>query len=282
MKKALVLITLLSVLLAGGMAFVFSDVDSARDRVTITEVPVFGDAAAANGLEVLVRTHYDRRLFWDTVYRTGFSSAQTAFLFSQARLKETPPREYGGVLLDTGIEYGFDMSPEGGQSGLAAAYRELFDRTPAGSKGKATVRLGDYYDCYPIRGTVDVPGYTLGWGAGFSADMEPEPGTEAYIILAFQDFFQIPVLEEETVDIFVTKNADGSMGGYGGGSTESDAFYIQTLSALTDDMCFFAFDAHTIKGNVADTSLIPEATGFTAFHMRRTASCGMGKNCRAS
>lgn len=261
MKKALVLMILLIVLSVSGMVLVFTVTNNVRDQVEITAISKFGDASAAEGLEVLARTHYNRHLFWNTTYRTDTAAVQTGFLFSQTQIDENAPKEYSGVYMETGTQYGFDLRQEGKQSGIAAAYKELFDRTPAGTEATATLKLKDYYDFYPMGVTLDMPGNTLGWSEDYVADAAPEPGAEEYIIRAFEDFFRIPVIEDETIDISVTKNADGSTGGYGSGSTDSDAFYIRSLNALTDDVCYFTFNSHTGNGDVVDTSLIPGGYG---------------------
>ena len=261
MKKALVLTIALIALSVSAMMFVFVVTDAARNQVNITETAIFGDVSTADGLEILVRTHYGHHLFWDTTYQTDTAKAQTNYLFSQSQINEYPPEEYSGVYLESEIEYDFNLRQEGEQSGIAVAYKELFDQTPVGVEGTTTVRLKDYYDFYPMRVTLDMPGNTLGWSSDYYTGAAPEPGTEEYIIRAFEDFFQIPVIDDETVNISITKNADGSVGGYGGGSTDSDSFYISTLSALTDDVCYFTFDSHTMNGNVVDTSLIPGGYG---------------------
>lgn len=265
MKKALVLTVVLIILSACGMVFAFADINAARDQVIITETAKFGDISAADGLEVLVRTQYDHHLFWDTTYQTDQSAARTNYRFSHTQVYENSPMEYSGVQMETAIQYGFDFASDGKQSGISAAYKELFDRTPTGTEGSATVRLKDYYEFYPIQTTLDMPGNLLSWSSDFYTDTALEPGTETYVTLAFKDFFRIPVMEDETVDISVTKNIDGSMGGYGSGSTEGDAFYLWTLSTLTDDACYFTFNPHTTKGNVIDTSLIPG--GYGIYHL---------------
>lgn len=265
MKKALVLTIALIILSISGMAFAFADINAARDQVVLTKNVKYGDDSAVEKLEVHVRTHYDYHLFWDTVYQTDKESVQTNFLFSHAQAYDNPPMEYSGAQMEIDIEYGFGPILGNKQQSIKAAYNELIDRTPAGTEGSATIRLKDYYDFYPFMFTLDVPGYTLTWGSDFSTNFTPEPGTETYIILEFLNFFRIPVIDDQTIDIYVTKSADGSIGGYGRGDTDSDAFYIWTLSALTDQACYFTFNTHTKNGNVVDTSFIPGGYGIYNF-----------------
>lgn len=261
MKKALLLILALAVLGACGMGYVFAETNAAKDQVAITELAQYGDTAAADGLEITVRTHYDSRLFWDTTYVTETAQAQTDFLFSQAQINFDRPWEYSGVASSSSVEYGFDMAAEGENKGIAAAYQALFERTSPGSEQTETVYLKDYYEYYPLSVTLEFPDCFLSWDGNYAVDEEPVWGTEEYIIRSFQKFFRIPVLEQETTEISVSKNVDGSIGGMGSDSTESDAFYLWTMSTLIENGCFFTFDTHTNQGAVVDTSLIPGGYG---------------------
>ncbi len=254
MKKALVLTIALIILSISGMAFAFADINAARDQVVLTKNVKYGDDSAAEKLEVQVRTHYDYHLFWDTVYQTDKESVQTNYLFSHTQVYENPPMEYSGVDMQTYYE-----------PGIKVAYKELFDRTPAGTEGSTTIRLKDYYDFYPMLFTLDIPGVTLNWSSDFYIDPVPEPETESYFILEFLNFFRVPVIDDETIHISVTKTADGDIGGYGSGNTESDTFYIRTWSTFTDNACYFTFDTHTKYGNVVDTSFIPGGYGIYSF-----------------
>lgn len=88
-----------------------------------------------------------------------------------------------------------------------------------------------------------------------------EPGTETYVILGFRDFFKIPVIADEQVEISVSKGAGGRGISYGLKSTDSDSFSIRSESALTDDACYFTFTTRTVYGDIVDTNLIPGGYG---------------------
>ena len=62
------------------------------------------------------------------------------------------------------------------------------------------------------------------------------------------------------MEISVGKSTDGGWVSSGSGSTESDRFDLYTVSAVADNACYFAFDAHTQLENLVDVSQI--AGGF--------------------
>lgn len=76
---------------------------------------------------------------------------------------------------------------------------------------------------------------------------------------AWNDFFKIPVLEEEYMTFRLAKGSDGELfvttdysitkGG--------DDFGFNVQSCDTEDASYFFFDAHSLNGRVVDTSLIP-------------------------
>ena len=66
---------------------------------------------------------------------------------------------------------------------------------------------------YPICVMLDLPGVNLAWSGNFYADMagtDVQPGSEVYVIQHFQEFFQIPVLEGEQIEISVEVDDEGN------------------------------------------------------------------------
>ena len=142
-------------------------------------------------------------------------------------------------------------------TGLDLAYYELFQDTAPGEEKSRTIRLKDYMEYYPLGGYVEVPMLTVGLGGRLAyqySEWTPE-------MEALTEYFKIPVLEEETREISIARHRDGDLHGLGGGSTDSDAFQLWTLSAVTEEACYFVFDAHTTDGNIVDLSLIKGGFG---------------------
>jgi hypothetical protein len=252
MKKALALLLALTILSACGMAFVFLRVYAARDQVAFTPANVRG-GAAADGLEVSVRTSYGGHLSWNTAFQTGSGAAQTEYRFFQTGYRPKPTRENSGVTISQDTDY----------AALEPEYEKLARQTPAGMTGKKTVRLRDYYEYYPLGVGFDMPGFsmTLGWGsvndAGQTAALD-----------AFERFFKIPVPPDETGEIGVTRDAAGNVFGRTSGFSGS----LYSICALADDACYFTFDTHMEDGTQCDTSLIPGGYGVYCLPHRKNAA----------
>lgn len=257
MKKTLACFFLLLAAVAGGTAAVFSQVYAARDQVRIKQETLYGDPAAAQGLTAHIPAQYQHHLFWNTDCTFGEETqAVTSYEFSAIQ-KEEPPQEREPFLeMNNQIWYGYDSEAK---EGLPLAYQELFDDTPAGSENSRVIHLKDYYETYPLQLGLEFPVYSsvMSQDVFLSESIDPD---EAQLYRAFEEFFQIPVLVEETMEISVGKSTDGGWVSSGSGSTESDRFDLYTVSAVADDACYFAFDAHTQLENLVDVSQI--AGGF--------------------
>jgi hypothetical protein len=263
-RKALTLTLLLLAISIGGICFAHISVNGARDQVVLTEDVLYGDKTIAAGLKIRLDTHYDYRLFWNiasTIAAGAEPRCDTEYTFSSRELRQDPPVVHSGVVLNSGVPR-LDMYLNEEQTGINVAYRELSDETPLGEDNAKVINLKDYYDYYPLTVSLGFPGTDLAWPGTFWADItDPDPGTETYVILAFRDFFKIPVIEDEQIEISVRKGADGRGTSYGLGSTDSDSFRIRSESALTDDACYFTFTTRTSHEDIVDTSLIPGGYG---------------------
>jgi hypothetical protein len=251
-KKAFALALVLLFLSVGGMAYVFAKTDAAKAQVTFAKTVKYGDDAAAEGLEVTDCTDYNNHLFWNSTYSALSDAAKTDFSFFSGKQDSTVPEPYG-VSIGNNMWALWNWPNPGGSDKLPSAqkaYQELLDETPAGQERSETFKLRDYYDYYPLEVHINVPGKTVDSGGFFA---------ESYAN-KFQDFFKIPVLEDETVTITVEKGMNGSAGS-GSSSTESDTFYFSSISAMTDDACYFTFDPHSSEGKLMDTSAIPGGYG---------------------
>ena len=259
MRKAFGLFILLLALGVGGCYLIYQTVGAQRDQVTIEENVLWGDASAVEDLTVECRTHYKEYLFWDTVYKPGNEAqATTEYTFSATPIREEAPVEYEGVHLESYQVYGFDFNlREEERTGLDLAYYELFQETQPGEEKTKTIRLRDYQEYYSLSGYVEVPMLSIGL-EGRMAFLYSEWTPEMETLV---EYFKIPVLEEETVEISIIKNNDSSLHGIGSGSTDSEAFQMWTIGDVTEDACYFVFDAHTTNGNIVDLSEIKGGFG---------------------
>lgn len=274
MRKALIVMALLFSLSVGGTAAVFARVNEQRDQVVLTERILFGNVSHAEGLSVTARSHMDGHLHWATTRIIGAQPETT----TDFRFTAEEEREYNidyepeglrihGLhdLVHRGSNWDEKETSEG-LSGLDLAYWELFQQAQPGEENKeAIIRIGDYYDYYPIEVTVQLPNYefnTAGFEEGYYlARDEAEENQMRLLGLALQNYLKIPVLQTQTMWISVDKRENGLMGGYGSGSGDGDHFWMNTYNALTDDGCYFILSNRSADGVIMDFSQIPGGYG---------------------
>lgn len=289
MRKALCAVLLLAALAVGALVGIGRTVHADRAAVQLTETTLYGDADAAEKLTIRRRATLRGRLYWDIFYVTP--AARDEFVTDPAgditvNYQYYPTRqhyfeyEYGadiGVRMENFLEYGianaghgtvefFDEMPE--PYGLNRAYKELFDRTAPGEEGKMEVHLADYMDYYPLAISIGVPDDS-GWYSMTENEYQEihlyaeEDDGWSKTFADFRQFFRIPVLADETVQISVGKRMDGSLGTMGSGTGNSDSFYLEPISAWSEQrrVIWFTFGSHTTEGDVVDTSLIPGGYG---------------------
>lgn len=260
MRKATIAALLLVVLSVGGVCFAASGVYEAHDQVVLTETVVYGDRAAANGLTVRLDDMYGRHLFWDTTCTMGTRmQTETQYSFSASEISESRARTYSGISM--GAQPSFETS-QGAETEMGRAYQELYDSLEPGESTSVTFRLKDYMDDYPISVSLDLPGAYDSIEGEETPDWIPDPGTPYYALLKIRDYFKIPVLEEECYEVSIQKyEADNVSSSRGMDVAGSDHFYMTTYSDLTDDACYFTFDAHSEEGKLMDLSQLPEGYG---------------------
>lgn len=260
MRKATMAALLLLILSVGGVCFAASGVYEAHDQVVLTETVVYGDRAAANGLTVRLDDMYGRHLFWDTTYAIDTQTrTETKYSFSASEISESRPRTYSGISM--GAQPSFETS-QGAETEMGRAYQELYDSLKPGESTSVTFRLKDYMDYYPISVSLDLPGVYDSIEGEETPDWVPDRGSPYYALLKIRDYFRIPVLEEECYEVSIQKyEASNVSGSRGMDVAGSDHFYMSTFSDLTDDACYFTFDAHSQEGKLMDLSRLPEGYG---------------------
>ena len=265
MKKLLVLLCLLLALGLLTVCAIGAAVREGGDRVTLTPRPLYGDPAAAQGATVSMLAHLDEHLRWDITYPIG-GEAKADYRISLRELSFERNPSLSGIHMYEDIKYGLDTrKPPEELTGIEKAYRELFDRTEPGTKGRVEIRLQDYYTYYPLRIDVNLPG-TLWHGLDYE-DMESNDyANERAVWDAFREFFRIPIPADlPSFEISVVKNVDGGIGGCGSSAPKEGAHYsLYAETAYTSDTCSMAINNRYGEGYV-DTSLIPGGYGIYSF-----------------
>ncbi|MBO7176494.1 MAG: hypothetical protein J6W14_03910, partial [Clostridia bacterium] len=268
MKRILIAMALLLAVALTAPCLIGAELSAARDRVEITEQALFGDPALAAGATVHQTAQLDEHLLWQTAYPVG-GAPSTDYRFSARTLSFPYQVSYSGIRLNDSIRPGLNLrEPFDAMSGIEVAYYELFQETEPGTRSTKRVRLQDYYTYYPLRITIDLPG-TL-WFGGDIEDVQDEAYVNERLVWEkFTEFFKIPIPEDlPAIEISVTKNEDGNIGGTG--SHWDDKFYaLYVEAAYNADTCFFAInnrigDIGEASGYI-DTSLIPGGYGIYSF-----------------
>lgn len=143
--------------------------------------------------------------------------------------------------------------------------KKLLADIPAGDREKRvklhTKELLDYYilsGWISGEGDIDMNFNILCDSEGSDYELEWAKNWKAW-----NDFFRIPVLDDEYYDVGLTKGSDGEIyetTDYGTAEGDDD-FYFNVQSCDTDEAAYFFFESHSMSGNVVDTSLIPGGYG---------------------
>ena len=274
MRKTLILTLCLALVSIVCICFAHSTLAQKHDEVVVTENVLYGDRAEADGVTVELSTHYNYHLFWDTEYVVGEApKTKTEYDFSSKEKYSHGDWENRGIQVFSDFEFGMDLNnPD--PRGIEKAYHELFEQAEPGQELEKEIYLADYCEYYPLRIEIDLENCPLHWVHNvYERDDVPlgpqilhYDGRNTGYYEVFTDYFKIPVLPEETVNIHVTKGADGGIHGSGGGwgSGDGDRFDLYSLSVVGEDNCYFVFDAHSYEGKIMDMSLLPDGYGIFA------------------
>lgn len=268
MKRLLPLLCLLLMLGAAAVCAIGASVASGQDTVVLTPHPLYGDPAAAEGATVSLLAHLDEHLRWDVTYPIG-GEAEADYRFSMRQLNFDRDAHYAGIQLYEDFEYGLDTRAAFTDLvGLEVAYYELFRDTAPGTKGTATIRLQDYYTYYPVRIDISLPG-TLWHGIDYEDLASNDYVNERAVWDAFRTFFRIPVPADlPAIEISVTKNVDGSIGGTGSSGFGTEKSYsLWSEAAYTSDACYLTIN-NRYGEKYVDTSLIPGGYGIYRFNYK--------------
>lgn len=277
MRKNMIAVTaavLCGVILLSFMATV---IYSGREAVQITQTVSEGDGSAVEGLVIHTALEHENQMFWEMDYRPGQTpSLKTDFTFLQWEKEWEYEVTFSGLRIEHGLHNGGwgsmidDLDRENAE-GLDAAFLELYEEAlleKPGTEVKKTIYLKDYYDYYPVGFEWDYPSIPL--ASGGYLGLTPRENTEAYNEIAdvYGEFFKIPVLENEVLELHMTLREGGLINNYGHGGAYSedpdayDSFYLYTIDpVLTADAGYFTIEKRTNNGQEVDTSQIPGGWG---------------------
>lgn len=249
MKKNILIISLLAIFILGSFTFALASLLPQRDNVQFSETVLFGNPKAAEGLTINYKNHFDYHLFWDTIWTVGTSpeSAVTDYRFSVRGDRETESADPAITLNSHAFDTYNNMN---GIRVLDEAYEKMAADAVPNEEITRVVYLADYFEYYPMEVTLNLPGFN---------QREVQRPTQ----LAFQEFFKIPVLPGDTMELRYWLGTDGSVSTHSSYGTDT-LFHAETESVLTEDTCYFTFTTITRGRLYVDTSLIPGGFGIYA------------------
>lgn len=232
-----------------------------RNQVAVEHTVLYGDPAAAEGLEAVCRTAFQDQLFWETTIRPGASpEVETSYDFSFKKQVSSYAQDCGFNMSSTS-SYDVSYLESVGVSSqpLEDAIAELEAETGIGEMKSRRYPLQQFFDNYLIEYYIYFP-YTQ--GRSLLVDVDET---------VFSDFFRIPVLPEEQIVItcdktdypseVISKEVEGG-------------FPTRTCSVFTEDVIYFSFDNVTGDGRYVDTSLIPGGYGIYRLPYTKETSSG--------
>lgn len=266
MKKLIALIFILVPLSFGVITAITVDINKNKDTVTYTEKTLYGDAYFANGAVIQTSSAYQNHLVWDSVYTIGEKS-QTNFSFYYTHHYKSKNINVTPLFFDNTASFSLDLDmPASEQSGLSKIVREFYDSLKYGEEKSTTVKLSDYYEYYPLEINLHLQNLNLNisedsFASGNSLYSVSEQN-EKKIYEDICSFFKIPVLENEYVDIYVSKHSTGTTGiGFGYTDKNADHYSMNTYSVYNENAIYFTISNLTENGATVDFSHVPGGYG---------------------
>ena len=262
MRKVTIIMFIILLLTLGGTCFAAVKIYDSHDEVTLTEMTAWGNKDSIQDLTMQMNIMYKDRLRWKTmVPMSNPEEAVTEYTSSITPVFADFDRDSGlsmELFLYTDIVQ--DNIMQGSLEGVTRAYAELADTIGPGEEAETEIYLKDYMDFYEYTIRLKIPGTDIYRNAGWS-NKAVKQEQEKYAIEKLNEFFKIPVLEDERHSITIGKNEHGEIYHTGSGNGENDLFYMWTFNSIAENELYFTFDTHSRDGVVVDTGLIPGGYG---------------------
>ncbi|MDE7326853.1 MAG: hypothetical protein K2N63_11340 [Lachnospiraceae bacterium] len=196
MKKSLYLVLLLAGLSFLSLLVAVGIIRGGSSRVAITQEIVAGDQKAAAGITLSLASHLNGRLFWNTEYTIGDGGGiQSEFTFSSSRVSWGWEQWEAGIYIGTNSNV-FDKKTSMAQTASGFALPKISADVVGRMEGMEyveTVRIGDYYEKYPLVFRV--------WGSSVQYD------SYSKAVGYLTNFFHIPT-SQDRMEVYVKKYSD--------------------------------------------------------------------------
>ena len=256
MKKLICLFLCLVLVCGTACGLLAAGIGQSREAVSMEFTPVFGDAEYLSGAEVDFNVMFGKHLLWQNRWSPEMGErAESGFSYSLLGRQPEESVEYPGLQLRVSPAENLGGYAGKRENDLDRAFRERFDSVKPGERKSFELRIADYLEFYPLSGRLQLPGLTMNYFDSFNEQ-------EVQFITKLEEFFRIPVLPDEVLEIEVDRSSDGATTGIGYGSKEEyDSYYMETVGFVAQDACYFTFSPKTAKGANVDTSHIPGGYG---------------------
>ena len=206
MRKSIWILTALTLCAVLVVTAAASSLQGSRDEIIVTEETVAGDPAAAKGLQVQTTLNLQRQMFWKTSYEVcAEPEAETDFRFYQSRQQHPYEERMGDVTISLasknfGISGRVSLDAEDHDADLMMEpVKDVASRTNAGETRTEVVQMCQYYDWYPLQ--MDPISH------GVDGLMFIKTAQSVFL----QQYFRIPVPEEDCIEVTVQKNENGEV-----------------------------------------------------------------------
>lgn len=251
MKRALFAFTALLTATAVVFVVALATILPTTEKVTFSANPQYlvGDPANVQGLQLVAETQMDGQLHWTTTFSpAGSPSSESQFRFSAQsepvlyHPSTTNPQLTISSFISTTVTEGdvFDSNSTS-YPGYREMVQDVASRAPAqGGSYTETVVLRDYLDFYPI--SIEVYDWEL-------------EGYSFYETVDLSSVFPIPISGNETAEITVTVQPDGTISGFSFYAPEMP--YITAKVVYFQDAFYVPFPYDVMDLGLDDTAVTP-------------------------
>lgn len=259
MTRKILIVLILALLGVGGIVLSHVEIGGSIKDITYEEVPLVGDAKAAEGLEMTLRRWAVPNLDWETTMTVGGKAENN---FSPPALERMSKNAVNfwvplGTSMSTNITQGYTRKHDGMDIDPYAVFLwDVADRTEVGGDRTEVIRFADYYDTYRLNCNLFIHGTycNVYWQEENMKYDDERENEKAVFVRELAGAFRFPVDEAYTVEARIVKK----------GGTVREMYYtsktmppqIWGWSAVTDQYAYFIVDACNGDGqrmNYTDT-----------------------------
>ena len=271
MRRKTVIFLVLVVILAFGAVYVNMDINDLGDEAAYKLKDLYGDPEVLDGIELSMDGGFRYRFFWENKLR--FDDGKVSIKSNDFHIDPSygstldiiDPHEIQDLIrIDICDDvYTYCSFVRYWDEGIKTIGDELL----SGDKNNVTFRLKDYVDFYTFSGELKIGFYNKNMKLWNLFDDE---GISKYDddFIAFNEFFRIPVLENEVYNAEIEKSSvssDKYVNVSESDRDDCDRFQFYSYMEYINGKVYMFFNDRTSRGDHVDTSHIPGGYGIYSF-----------------